>query len=53
MKKRVEIESSWYAMLEDEFEKPYFLKLIDEVRQEYKTKTNIYIYIYSVSPGRD
>ena len=38
MNKRVDIEDSWYEILEDEFEKPYFLSLIDQVRQEYKTK---------------
>ena len=38
MNKRVDIEDSWYEILEDEFEKPYFLSLIDQVRKEYKTK---------------
>ena len=38
MERRVDIENSWYETLKDEFEKPYFLSLIDKVREEYKTK---------------
>ncbi len=34
----VTIESSWKALLKDEFEKPYFEELISFVRQEYKTQ---------------
>jgi len=30
------IENSWHNLLADEFEKPYFLNLIDQVMQEYK-----------------
>lgn len=32
----VNIEKSWKEVLKDEFEKPYFLQLIDQVRTEYK-----------------
>jgi len=35
----VKIESSWKTQLAEEFEKDYFIKLTDFVRQEYKTKT--------------
>ena len=34
----VKIEDSWKEKLKDEFEKPYFNKLTDFVRDEYKTK---------------
>ena len=32
----VNIEKSWKEVLKDEFEKPYFLQLTDQVRTEYK-----------------
>ncbi len=32
----VQIESSWKAQLQGEFDKPYFLQLTDRVRQEYR-----------------
>lgn len=35
----VKIESSWKSRLNNEFEKNYFNKLIDFVREEYRTKT--------------
>ncbi len=35
----VQIEQSWKDALKGEFEKPYFKKLADFVRAEYKTKT--------------
>lgn len=35
----VQIEPSWKAHLASEFDKPYFLKLADFVRQEYTTHT--------------
>jgi uracil-DNA glycosylase len=35
----VKIESTWKARLKDEFEKEYFLKLSDFVRDEYKQQT--------------
>ncbi|MDQ1296812.1 MAG: uracil-DNA glycosylase [Bacteroidota bacterium] len=35
----VKIEKSWKSRLEDEFNKEYFLKLSDFVKEEYKTKT--------------
>jgi len=34
----VKIEQSWKDQLKDEFEKDYFVKLTDFVREEYKTK---------------
>jgi len=34
----VKIEQSWKDQLKDEFEKDYFIKLTDFVREEYKTK---------------
>ena len=34
----VKIESSWKAVLKSEFEKDYFIKLAEFVRNEYKTK---------------
>ncbi len=35
----IKINPSWKAHLEDEFEKPYFTKLIDFVKQEYASHT--------------
>ncbi len=35
----IKIESSWKIRLAEEFEKPYFLPLIDFVRNEYRTNT--------------
>ena len=35
----VKIEPSWKSRLADEFEKDYFVRLTDFVRQEYKTQT--------------
>jgi uracil-DNA glycosylase len=35
----VKIASSWKQRLSDEFDKPYFLKLIDFVRTEYQSNT--------------
>ena len=35
----VQIEESWKAQLDGEFEKPYFERLTQVVRQEYATKT--------------
>ncbi|MBP7509434.1 MAG: uracil-DNA glycosylase [Prolixibacteraceae bacterium] len=34
----VKIEQGWKEMLKDEFEKPYFIKLTEFVRSEYKTE---------------
>jgi uracil-DNA glycosylase len=34
---KVKIHESWHSILSDEFSKPYFKKLIDFVRTEYKT----------------
>lgn len=34
----VKIETGWKAALKDEFEKPYFIRLTDFVRKEYRTK---------------
>ena len=36
--KKVDVEESWYNMLESEFEKPYFLSLRLKLRELYKTK---------------
>ena len=36
--KKVDVEESWYNMLESEFEKPYFLSLRLKLRKLYKTK---------------
>tara|TARA_Y100001935_G_scaffold206937_1_gene176159 strand:+ start:617 stop:1282 length:666 start_codon:yes stop_codon:yes gene_type:complete len=36
--KKVDIETSWYELLKDEFEKDYFLKLRQFIKNEYKTK---------------
>ena len=36
--KKVDIETSWYELLKDEFEKDYFLKLRKFIKKEYKTK---------------
>ena len=41
MEKKPIIDSSWYSLLKDEFEEPYFLNLMEQVRQEYK-KNNIF-----------
>lgn len=38
MTKTVKIADDWYALLEDEFEKPYFQNLKNFVRSEYGTK---------------
>ena len=35
----VKIESTWKSKLKDEFEKEYFINLIEFVKQEYKSKT--------------
>ncbi len=35
----VKISDSWKAKLNDEFEKDYFVKLVDFVKEEYQTKT--------------
>jgi len=37
--KRVKIEDSWYNLLEDEFDKSYFLKIKEFVKNEYQRKT--------------
>lgn len=34
----VKIEASWKALLQEEFDKPYFQELTDFVKQEYQTK---------------
>lgn len=34
----VKIETSWKALLQTEFEQPYFAELIDFVKQQYKTQ---------------
>jgi len=36
--KKVDIETSWYELLKDEFDKDYFLKLRQFIKNEYKTK---------------
>ena len=36
--KKVDIETSWYELLKDEFEKDYFLKLRKFIKNECKTK---------------
>ena len=43
----VQIEESWKALLEDEFDKPYFSDLVEFVRGEY-ARRDISIY----PPGR-
>ena len=35
----VKIEQSWKEKLADEFEKDYFIRLTEFVRNEYKTQT--------------
>lgn len=35
----VTIDSSWKSLLKDEFEKEYFIRLTEFVREEYKTQT--------------
>jgi len=42
----VKIEQSWKELLKDEFEKDYFVNLVNFIKQEYKTRT-----IYP--PGKD
>ena len=37
--KKVEIEESWYSLLEDEFNKDYFNKIRSFIKEEYKNKT--------------
>ena len=37
--KKVEIEESWYSLLENEFNKDYFNEIRSFIRQEYKNKT--------------
>ena len=36
--KKVNIEQSWFNLLEDEFEKPYFTSIRKFLRTEYKNK---------------
>ena len=36
---QVSLEKSWQNMLSDEFEKPYFLKLVQFVRLQYQNNT--------------
>ena len=36
--KKINIEPSWFDLLKDEFEKDYFLNMMDFVNLEYKTK---------------
>ena len=36
--KKVNIEQSWFNLLEDEFEKPYFISIRNFLRIEYKNK---------------
>ena len=38
MSKKVNIEKSWYDELNNEFDKPYFTKLREFVRNEYRDK---------------
>ena len=46
--KKVDIETSWYELLKDEFEKDYFLMLRKFIKNEYKTKKYFLILkIYS------
>ena len=33
-----EIKGLWYEALKDEFKKPYYRKLFETVREEYRTK---------------
>lgn len=35
----VKIESSWKEALKEEFEKPYFIKLVEFIKSEYRTQT--------------
>ena len=37
--KKVEIEESWYSLLENEFNKDYFNEIRSFIREEYKNKT--------------
>ena len=37
--KKLEIEESWYSLLEDEFNKDYFNKIRSFIKEEYKNKT--------------
>jgi uracil-DNA glycosylase len=39
---RVQIHDSWYRVLENEFEKPYFIQLIDFLKAEKKLHKTIY-----------
>ncbi len=34
----VKIEASWKSVLQDEFDKPYFIKLVEFVKHEYQTQ---------------
>lgn len=53
--KKVDVEESWYNMLESEFEKPYFQSLRLKLRELYKTKeiyphpSNIF-YAFNMTP---
>ena len=38
MNKKVSIEKSWYNLLKDEFDKPYFIQIRTQVREEYREK---------------
>ena len=38
MTKKVDIDKSWYEVLNGEFDKPYFFKIREFVRMEYKNK---------------
>ena len=37
---RVRIEESWRRRLQPEFDKPYFARLAEFVREEYRTSTS-------------
>ena len=37
--KKVKIEDSWHDLLEEEFDKAYFLEIKEFVKNEYETKT--------------
>ncbi len=42
LKKKIQIEDSWYELLSDEFEKPYFEQLVTFIKSELKQKKIIY-----------
>ena len=50
--KKIKIESSWKAALSEEFTKPYFIDLIDELLNEKKNGNFYAIFKFTVASSR-